>query len=122
MTTPPLSEFRARQGDILLERIRTLPEGIEPASRDAFGQLVLARHEHSDHSHAIRDAHVRGFRLAASQDVDWIEVGGSGAALTHEHSSGERTEHEPLALAPGVYRVVRQREYVAAHYNRRVTD
>ena len=33
----------ARQGDILVERIDALPEGLEPASRDALDRIVPRR-------------------------------------------------------------------------------
>jgi hypothetical protein len=84
--------------------------------------VVLARGEAHDHTHALRNPLVCGFRVAGSEDVDYIEVGGSGAVLTHEYSSGVQADHDPVDLAPGVYRVVRQREYVAPQIARRVVD
>jgi hypothetical protein len=101
----------ARQGDVLVERIDALPEGVVPAPRDALGRVVLAYGESHGHAHAFRDPVVCGFRLAGTEDVDWVEVGGAGATLTHEFASGEQADHEPVALEPGVYRVRRQREY-----------
>ena len=47
---------------------------------------------------------------------------GSGATLTHEYSSGVKAEHEAVSLAPGLYKVTRQREYVAPKIERRVVD
>jgi hypothetical protein len=102
----------ARQGDVMLVRIDALPIGLTTAPRDRLGRIVLALGETSGHCHAIRDAHVTGLRMAGSEDVDYIEVGGSGpATLTHEYESGTLAEHEPIGLPPGTYRVVRQREY-----------
>ena len=117
-----MSEFMARQGDVLIERVASLPAGLEPAERDTIGRVVLARGEAHDHTHALRNPLVCGFRVAGSEDVDYIEVGGSGAVLTHEYSSGVQADHDPVDLAPGVYRVVRQREYVAPQIERRVVD
>lgn len=117
-----MTKFTARQGDVLVERIDKLPDGLVKAKRDNLGRVVLARGEAHDHTHALRNRLVCGFRMAGSEDVDYIEVGGSGATLTHEYSSGAQADHDPVALAPGTYRVVRQREYVAPQIERRVVD
>lgn len=108
----------ARQGDVLIERIDALPDGLTEAKRDVHGHIVLALGEHSGHRHAIRDTDVTAFLVptaerdaALSADVDYILVGGSGATLNHEYVSGQKAEHEPVSLAPGVYKVVGQREY-----------
>jgi hypothetical protein len=112
----------ARQGDILIERIDKLPAGLVEAQRDNIGRIVLARGEAHDHTHAIRDKLVCGFSRAGSEDTDYVEVGGSGATLTHEYSSGAMADHHPVDLAPGLYQVTRQREYVAPQIDRRHVD
>lgn len=113
----------ARQGDVLIERIDALPIGLSKAKRDAHGRIVLALGETSGHGHAIRERHVTGLRMAGSEDVDYIEVGGSEpATLRHEFASGAHAEHEAIVLPPGTYRVVRQREYVAPNIERRAAD
>src|ERR1019366_3997702 len=101
----------ARQGDIFIERVSALPDGCAPVKRDKIGRLVLARGELHDHTHAIRDKGVCGFSMAGSAELDYVEVGGSGAMLTHELSSGVEADHKPARLAPGLYKVTRQREY-----------
>ena len=117
MTTIPIIDRIARQGDVLLERIDALPAGLKEAPRDKHGHIVLALGESSGHRHAIRDANVTSFlvetaeRSALSADVDYILVGGSGATLNHEYVSGVKADHEPVSLAPGAYRVVGQRVY-----------
>lgn len=111
-----------RQGDVALVRVDSLPKGLEPTKRDHIGRIVLAYGEASGHSHAIRDSHVTGFRMAGSEEVDYIEVGGSGAAtLNHEYESGKQAEHHALDLPPGAYKVVRQQEY-SPEAIRRVVD
>ena len=112
----------ARQGDILIERIDALPAGLTEAKRDDIGRIVLARGESHDHSHALRAKNVCGFSLAGSEDVDYTEVGGAGVVLTHEYSSGAMADHHPVDLAPGVYKITRQREYSAPGIVRRVVD
>jgi hypothetical protein len=112
----------ARQGDIYIERVKALPEGLQLVARDGLGRVVLALGETHDHAHALSDPHVCGFRTAGSEHIDYIEVGGSGATLNHEHSDGTQADHGPLSLAPGVYRVLRQREYVAPDIDRWAGD
>ena len=114
--------FVARQGDILIERVDKLPKGLTEAKRDRLGRIVLARGEAHDHTHAIRQRNVCSFKIAGSEEVDYFTVGGSGAVLTHEYSSGAMADHQPVDLAPGDYRVTRQREYVAPQIERRVVD
>lgn len=101
----------ARQGDVLIERVNELPIGLSKAPRDHIGRLVLALGETSGHGHTIREPNVTGLRLAGSEDIDYIEVGGSGATLLHEYESGQHAEHAPISLPPGTYKVTRQREY-----------
>lgn len=109
-----------RQGDVMVTKIDKLPDGLIATPRDQHGRIVLAHGEHSGHGHAIRDPHVMSLRMAGTEPdptgvhggVDYIEVGGSGpATLSHEYTSGELAEHEPLVLPPGFYRVDLQQEY-----------
>jgi len=122
VTNPVELQSAARQGDVFLRRIDALPEDLADHPRDKIGRIVLAYGERSGHAHAIRDPHVVGLRLAGSEEVDFIEVGGSGAVLNHEYESGVMAEHHPIALEPGLYQVVRQREYVAPDIERRAVD
>lgn len=107
----------ARQGDVLVQRVDTLPAGLIEAKRDQHGHVVLALGERSGHRHAIRDKGVTAFRFetaerdALSADVDYLLVGGSGAVLNHEYVTGVKADHEPVHLPEGFYKVVGQREY-----------
>ena len=106
-----------RQGDVLLVPVDTLPEGLETAPRDRHGHILLAEGERSGHRHAIRDKSVMSFKRAGSEDIDYVEVGGSGAIFAHEYLSGQKADHDAVMLQPGAYRVVHpikggtQREY-----------
>lgn len=106
-----------RQGDVMLEPIDKLPDGLEPAPRDRHGHILLAEGERSGHRHTIRDTSALSLRMAGSEDVDYIVVGGSGAMFAHEYLSGQMADHQPVDLAPGPYRVTHpikggtQREY-----------
>lgn len=117
--TPPTIATTARQGDVMLIRVDTLPDGLVETQRDKLGRIVLAHGEHSGHGHAIRERNVTSLRMAGTEPdptgvsggVDYILVGGSGATLAHEYENGQIAEHQPITLPPGAYRVVLQREY-----------
>src|SRR5262245_42367283 len=93
-----------RQGDILLIAISGLPErlvAVEPAD----GRIVLAYGEATGHAHAI------GAHRAALFREDGSLPGGSMFLRLTEAAELRHEEHAPIALPPGLYRVVRQREY-----------
>jgi len=80
-----------RQGDLLLIPTQGIPQGAAPLST----RVVLQ----GEHCHRLDDGKV----LQDGQGQLFVCVE-RGARLLHE-------EHGPLQLAPGVYRVQRQREY-----------
>ncbi len=103
-----------RQGDVLLVPADEIPESAKPVARD-HGRVVLAYGEVTGHAHAIA---APGATLLADGDDRYLRLR-DAATLVHE-------EHGPIAIAPGAYRVVIQREYVPAPVNspawRRVID
>ncbi|AEV83540.1 hypothetical protein ACWT_2901 [Actinoplanes sp. SE50] len=94
-----------RQGDVLI--VPVPPAGVPacaPVPRDPRGRMVLARGEATGHAHVVGGP---GVRLVADLDDPermFVEVPAHGR-VSHE-------EHGPIALPSGVYRVIRQREYV----------
>jgi|SRR5271155_474410 len=104
-----------RQGDVLITQIEDgAPTGAQVA-RDS-GRIVLAYGEATGHAHAIADRDADLFELPEARDKEaddlWDQVtrilhvrGKEGVRLRHE-------EHGAIAIPPGTYRVVRQREYV----------
>ncbi|MGD1843868.1 MAG: hypothetical protein ACFB10_00565 [Salibacteraceae bacterium] len=101
-----------RQGDILLERIDDLPEGTPTTER------LLAEGEASNHGHFIQG----DVKVLVAEEGSSTENGGfvthflevdAEAALEHLLiDSGIWTEeHHKIAVPPGRYRVIRQREY-----------
>jgi hypothetical protein len=91
-----------RQGDVLLVPAETVPEGALSVRRDA-GRVVLAYGEVTGHAHAIRSSAAR-----------LLEVDTERYLVTTDEVTLEHEEHGPIAVAPGTYRVVIQREYVPA--------
>jgi hypothetical protein len=92
-----------RQGDVLLIPVKQMPKGLEPVSREK-GRVVLAHGEVTGHAHAIKDQRAALFRDPKLM-ATFMHVGGDApVALEHD-------EHDTIAVPPGNYQVVRQREY-----------
>jgi hypothetical protein len=85
-----------RQGDVLFERVATVPD-----EATARAGAVLFQGERSGHAHAI--APPAGAEVLEAGDVLYVRA---PAAFTVVHD-----EHGPIAFEPGTYRVWRQREY-----------
>ncbi len=92
-----------RQGDVLIERIASLPTKLAPVAREN-GRVILAHGEITGHSHAIADENCDLFSSEKEVGVTFLEVRAAVAALVHD-------EHSTIELPTGNYRIVRQREY-----------
>ena len=92
-----------RQGDVLIERIALLPANLKSLPRER-GRVILAHGEVTGHAHALEAPHCELFVSEAEAGVTFLEVREAVAALKHD-------EHATINLAPGAYRVTRQREY-----------
>ena len=92
-----------RQGDVLIERIPSLPANAKKMAREN-GRVILAHGEVTGHAHAITDKHADLYSAVDSGDVTFLEITEAVAALEHD-------EHATITLEPGTYRVTRQREY-----------
>jgi hypothetical protein len=88
-----------RQGDVLLLKVNELPTDATPDQSEGH-RIVLAYGEVTGHAHALSTAHAALYKIGDERYV----VAQDGATLVHE-------EHSAITLEPGVYRVVRQREY-----------
>lgn len=89
---------QVRQGDVLLVPVAD-PGRTTTLRRRS--RLVLALGEATGHAHAILEPHARELRTKAGERFVRLPV---TASLVHE-------EHAPIELAPGLYRIVVQREY-----------
>lgn len=116
-----------RQGDVFIERIdggeivdnRLYVEGdvrnrIDltevPADK---GRVILAYGEVTGHAHALDAQTTKLFGV--KEWVDRILLVAKTTALMHE-------EHAPITLAPGIYRIRQQREYVPGRVPQNVAD
>lgn len=93
-----------RQGDVLVVPVH--PDSIPSDGIDVDrenGRLILAHGEATGHAHAIAEEHA-GLVTAAEANELYLLVHGAPVDLVHD-------EHDTLTIAPGAYKVVRQREY-----------
>ena len=110
----------ARQGDVLIERVDAMPEGLvaikKDAARDGF---VLAEGEVTGHAHALCGDAIETYAKPQAKEPNTMDVsyfmlradekqrGEALAYLKHEEHQGH------VFKDPGVYKVTRQREYTA---------
>ena len=107
-----MNSDQLRQGDVFIERVAAdqLPNGLLEIARDQ-GRIVLAYGEVTGHAHAIAERNATLFGKTGT-DERWLVIRPSGT--TTETSAGaviRHEEHAPVVLDPGVYKVLRQREY-----------
>lgn len=89
-----------RQGDVLLRKVNTLPRKARKIKTD-----TILEGEVTGHAHRIEQGSI--FLLSGSEDSMFVQVN-PGGRLVHD-------EHGPIDLEPGIYEVVRQREYNPEH-------
>ena len=100
-----------RQGDTLLRKIEKLPKGVVSTIKDKANRVVIAHGERTGHAHAFRGENTNGFVFeTANKDVTradgcphFIEIGGSGDVINHEHITGKKAEHDAIKIPAGIY-------------------
>jgi len=90
-----------RQGDVLLRQISKVPKDAKRAEQK--DRIVLAYGEVTGHAHAIHDLESVDVYVGKAGEL-YLTVKEDGVALKHE-------EHGSIALPPGNYERVLQREY-----------
>lgn len=103
---------QVRQGDVLIERVGSIPEGAVPVPRDG-GRVVLAYGEQTGHAHAIIEDGVEQLADPIRREISYLAIKRDGISVRHE-------EHGKIPLGGGTSRVTRQREYLGEE--RRVRD
>lgn len=98
-------QFMARQGDVLITRVRSIPRDAKKRARDN-GRVILAYGEATGHAHAIADSPAKP--RAELFDVLETEL---TFLCVDEVSHLVHDEHGTIELAPGNYQITRQREY-----------
>lgn len=97
-------QFTARQGDVLIVATDSIPDGLKAVPLEN-GRVVLAHGEVTGHCHAIDSDLVM---LFAPADLDEMA---DRFLRVEEECEVVHDEHDAIALPPGDYRIVRQREY-----------
>jgi hypothetical protein len=87
-----------RQGDVLLVQIKSIPQSATPKAKT--GRIVLAEGEATGHAHTIDDRDATELISEAERIINVTK----STPLTHQ-------EHATIVIDPGVYKIVRQREY-----------
>jgi hypothetical protein len=100
-----------RQGDILLVRVDgEVPRGARVVEREGES-VVLAYGEATGHRHRIQSRDADLYEVQAER---FLRVRGP-VELVHE-------EHATIQLRSGLYKIVRQREYVPSSKPREIAD
>lgn len=87
-----------RQGDVLIQRVDSIPTGAESKPREQ-GRVILAHGEVTGHAHVVTGP----AELFDADRRTFLRVG-EAATVVHE-------EHATIPLPAGEYEIVRQREY-----------
>ena len=107
-------------GDIPIQRVDSLPEGVklQLVPRDHLGRAIIAEGEATGHAHAI---------VATMEDVSIFRI--EGAADTGERFLKiekeveiQHEEHGRFTLSPGIYHSWIAREFDPVEGARRVVD
>lgn len=94
-----MNYFR-QQGDVLLERIDALPDGLKKVAPKARG-YVLAEGEVTGHAHVLDEI----------DNVEMFEKDGRFYVNVKKESKLTHEEHGTHIVIPGIYRVGGVREY-----------
>lgn len=105
-------ETQAAQGDLLITRIDSLPEGLLPVDGEN-GKYIVA-HSETGHHHTMSTEHCTFYRSANDDLALWAVVS-EPTTLLHERSFDT---HSPITVNPGIYRINRQREYTPEGFRR----
>lgn len=97
-----------QQGDVLIQRIETLPAHLETIQPEN-GRYILAKGEATGHAHAVND-HILLFK---ETDKNFLYC------FADDYFTVLHEEHNPIVIPPGLYQVrqVRQFEYFKLENN-----
>ncbi len=102
----------AAQGDMLITRVESIPEGLQPMNPEG-GNYIVA-HSETGHHHVLPQQDVEVFGAANDPFVLYLVVNNE-TELKHLRSFDT---HESLKVPPGMYRINRQREYTPEGFRR----
>src|SRR3990167_6351737 len=91
--------MQLQQGDVLLEKITTLPMEVKQKKADKRG-FVFAEGEHTGHYHAVEE----------EDGVEFYELNGTLFLKTEKEVDLTNQEHNTITIEPGIYKIGRVRE------------
>lgn len=107
-----------RQGDVLLIAVPSIPTGATETTERDDGRIVLAYGEVTGHAHALYEPATKAKPDGKARIWD---AGAERFLQVLARTEVKHEEHAPIALPPGVYKVVHQVEYTPQEI-RRVAD
>jgi hypothetical protein len=90
-----------RQGDVLVIPCDSIPTGLKKTNKVCCALGEVTGHHHTIHAGAT------GYASDVDALVEYVEVTGPSADLTHQ-------EHSTIEIPTGTYKVVKQVEYTPA--------
>lgn len=109
----------AAQGDVLIVRVESIPEGVALCPRDKNNAIIVT-HSETGHHHVIERKRVSMYQDPKDPLTAWLEVHGEEglpnvAELIHKRS---HHTHETLEIPTGKYMIRRQRQYTPKGWER----
>ncbi len=110
---PKVQQFR--QGDVLIERVESLPARTAKRPTES-GRVILAHGEVTGHAHEIAKPKLASLHdiqeaMRLLGDTDGAEVMTRAGLVIERETAVVHQEHSTIPLAKGTYVVTRQREY-----------
>lgn len=96
-----------RQGDVLLVKVNQMRNARDVTPKD---RIVLAYGEVTGHAHAVYPQVITKDKPPALPAKLW-DAGAERYLQVIERTALKHEEHDAITLAPGLYRVIRQREF-----------
>lgn len=106
----------AAQGDFMILKIDTLPDGLEPFQ--ARGNEYVIAHSETGHDHVMERTHVEAYQPKNTKEVDLYELFLVVKEPTPVNHLRSFDTHEPILVPPGNYKIRRQREYTPEGFRR----
>lgn len=107
-----LVNYLSAQGDVLFERVDSLPADAVPVPR--AGDIVVA-HSETGHHHCVADKAVTEFRIPGNSFECYLRfdgpLEGGGADVVHRRSWSTHGTHRLLGEPGAVWKVYRQGEW-----------
>ena len=94
-----MKNIQIQHGDVLLQKVRILPDGAKVVAR-RNGVVIVAEGEATGHCHTITERGAALLELKGELSLEVTEP----VTITHE-------EHKPLPIPEGIYKIGTVKEY-----------